>query len=72
MTEITCPFCGDDEFDLYGFQLHLERGYCEKYRTIQDPAKVKTAPAIAVCICNTTHFDRETTGRCPVHYPPEP
>lgn len=37
-TEINCPFCGEDEFDLFGFQLHL-RLYCEKYGTIKDPAK---------------------------------
>lgn len=38
MTEITCPFCGDDGFDLYGFQLHLQK-WCEKYGMIEDDVR---------------------------------
>ena len=34
--EYTCPFCKEDEFDLFGLQLHLERGDCEKYGTIKN------------------------------------
>jgi len=27
----TCPFCGEQEYDLVGLKFHLECGECEKY-----------------------------------------
>lgn len=32
---IKCPFCGDNDFDLIGLKLHLEKGYCEKYEEVR-------------------------------------
>jgi len=30
---ITCPFCGESEFDLIGLKSHFENGDCEKYNS---------------------------------------
>ena len=31
---ISCPFCGEDDFDLLGLQWHLERRWCVVYGTL--------------------------------------
>jgi hypothetical protein len=28
---VTCPFCGDDNFDLIGLKAHFLRGWCEPF-----------------------------------------
>jgi hypothetical protein len=28
---IPCPFCGEQDFNLVGLKIHLERGWCSKY-----------------------------------------
>ena len=37
MSDITCPFCGEEGFDKPGLKFHLER-YCEEYRETEDIA----------------------------------
>lgn len=32
--EIICPFCGEDDFDLYGLKFHFEHGHCDQYNEI--------------------------------------
>jgi hypothetical protein len=36
MSDIRCPFCGEDGFDLVGFKGHLER-WCEEFRMTETP-----------------------------------
>ncbi len=31
---ISCPFCGEKDFDLIGLKIHIYTGYCEKYDKI--------------------------------------
>ena len=33
-TDVTCPFCGEKDFDLIGLKIHYERGYCDEYEDI--------------------------------------
>lgn len=35
---VTCPFCKEKDFDLYGLQSHLERMWCDVYGKVEDPA----------------------------------
>jgi len=35
--EITCPFCGDEGFDLIGLKDHFEKGHCEEYNETMTP-----------------------------------
>lgn len=43
--DVTCPFCGESGFDLYGLKLHLTgemfllAGPCEAFLNCSDPAK---------------------------------
>jgi hypothetical protein len=32
---VVCPFCGEDDFDLVGLKIHLERGWCEPFNVLQ-------------------------------------
>jgi len=32
---VTCPFCGEDDFDLIGLKYHLISGYCEIYESTE-------------------------------------
>jgi hypothetical protein len=34
-TDISCPFCQEESFDLAGLKSHLERGDCESYNNIK-------------------------------------
>jgi len=34
--EIKCPFCGEDDFDLFGLKIHLLNGWCEIFNSIED------------------------------------
>lgn len=36
---IKCPFCDEDDFDLYGLKLHLTKGYCDYYNDLTDAPK---------------------------------
>lgn len=31
---VTCPFCGEEDFDLIGLKLHLSLGHCDEYEEI--------------------------------------
>lgn len=31
---ISCPFCGEADFDLIGLKIHLTRGHCEAYEEL--------------------------------------
>ena len=39
---LTCPFCGDDDFDKVGLKMHLQGGFgmfgkaCESYVAVSD------------------------------------
>ena len=36
---VTCPFCNEDGFDLYGLKLHLTvAGWCDKFHRVEDNA----------------------------------
>lgn len=35
MSDITCPFCGETEFDKVGLKSHLQRGYCEPFESLE-------------------------------------
>lgn len=32
--EISCPFCGENDFDLLGLKIHLMRGWCEQFEAL--------------------------------------
>ena len=34
---VTCPFCGDDDFDLIGLKAHLLRGHCDQFEATIPP-----------------------------------
>lgn len=36
MEDITCPFCAEVDFDLYGLHAHLNRGWCQAFNAIND------------------------------------
>ena len=29
---VQCPWCGEDDFDLIGLKIHLERDWCDAYK----------------------------------------
>lgn len=31
---ISCPFCGEDDFDLLGLKHHLSYGWCDVYNEL--------------------------------------
>ncbi len=33
---ISCPFCGEGDFDKIGLKLHFVNGYCEVYEALPD------------------------------------
>ena len=33
-TFISCPFCGEDDFDLFGLKIHIEMGWCDVYNNL--------------------------------------
>jgi len=35
-----CPWCGEDDFDLFGLKLHIINGWCEKFNTLEDYGKI--------------------------------
>ena len=41
-SDVICPFCREGNFDLYGLQLHLLRGWCEIFPKLTDPAILAT------------------------------
>ena len=34
--EVTCPFCGEDDFDLYGLKIHILSGWCEVFNNTEE------------------------------------
>lgn len=38
---ITCPFCGETEFDKVGLWVHISRGWCDQYEEIAAKARAK-------------------------------
>lgn len=38
--EITCPFCHDTDFDLIGLKIHITRGWCDSFSTLELPKGV--------------------------------
>lgn len=32
--DITCPFCGEDDFDLFGLKLHLLNNWCDDFNNL--------------------------------------
>ena len=34
--EVTCPFCGEGDFDLYGLKIHLLNGWCEAFNNTEE------------------------------------
>lgn len=41
---ISCPFCGEGDFDLLGLKMHLNRGWCEVFNSLCGPT-AETDPA---------------------------
>lgn len=37
---ITCPFCGDADFDPLGLKLHLHRGWCGTFNKINTSGRL--------------------------------
>lgn len=37
---VKCPFCGEDNFDLYGLKIHLLRFYCEDFNNVEVPPEL--------------------------------
>ena len=35
MDELTCPFCGDKDFDLIGLKYHIQN-YCDKFNEVEE------------------------------------
>lgn len=36
LAPVTCPFCGEDGFDLYGLKTHFNMGWCEPFEAISE------------------------------------
>lgn len=34
-SDVVCPFCLEDDFDLPGLKAHLERGWCVVYNVVE-------------------------------------
>jgi hypothetical protein len=34
MIELTCPWCGEADFDAMGLKIHIARGWCEAYENL--------------------------------------
>jgi hypothetical protein len=37
MSNIICPFCGQEDFDLIGLKDHFRKGYCDIYNNTISP-----------------------------------
>lgn len=35
MDDVTCPFCGEDDFDLIGLKNHFLAGYCDTFNDVE-------------------------------------
>ncbi len=35
ITYLSCPWCGEEDFDLYGLKLHILNGWCEKFNELK-------------------------------------
>lgn len=33
---VCCPFCAEDDFDLYGLKTHFNMGWCEPFEAITE------------------------------------
>lgn len=44
-SDITCPFCGDGDFDLEGLKHHFRNGYCVVYEATAELPTVFNHPA---------------------------
>ncbi len=42
---VSCPFCGDDDFDLIGLKIHLELS-CDEYRNTNSLCKEPECPFV--------------------------
>lgn len=36
LASVSCPFCGEDGFDLYGLKTHFNMGWCEAFEAISE------------------------------------
>lgn len=39
--DIICPFCEDEDFDLIGLKLHINRGWCEVFEKLETDRKYR-------------------------------
>jgi len=56
VVEIACPFCGEDDFDMYGLQFHLQVGHCEVFGRVPTP-EPNTIILCAVCRCCPLYWE---------------
>jgi hypothetical protein len=42
---MTCPFCGEKEFDDIGLKHHLLRGWCAQFNLVDAPDLVESSAA---------------------------
>jgi|GEM_PF-4962487 len=54
--ELTCPFCGEDDFDDVGLKIHLIN-YCEKYSDIDIDWRNRLEPVYELLEDEEGHID---------------
>lgn len=47
---LSCPFCGEDDFDLVGLKRHLSRGWCEVFENTDKETEQSTCTDERPCV----------------------
>ena len=42
---VSCPFCGEQDFDLIGLKYHLQQGHCTNYNEMSTMREIRAAHA---------------------------
>jgi hypothetical protein len=50
---VTCPFCGETDFDLIGLKIHFTRGWCEVYDNVDTTKPPRAEKETGVTDANT-------------------
>lgn len=40
-TNLTCPFCGETDFDKVGLKIHIINGWCEEFENTEVPERYR-------------------------------